>query len=73
MTRPIVEPGTHDEGEAFGRLALVAVAIYMAILLYLMIAAGLWPTLDLVVVGIAVRPCSSGEDGSSCATGFPSC
>jgi membrane-associated phospholipid phosphatase len=54
MTRPIVEPGTHDEGEAFGRLALVAVAIYMAILLYLMIAAGLWPTLDLVVVGIAV-------------------
>lgn len=54
MTRPIAEPGARDEGEAFGRLALVAVAIYMVVLLYLMIVAGLWPTLDLVVVGIAV-------------------
>lgn len=51
MTDPVAQ---RDPGDAFGRLALFAVAGYMAIILYLMIAAGLWPTLDLVIVGIAL-------------------
>ena len=54
MTRPLAEQPARDEGEAFNRLALIALAVYMAVLLYLMIVAGLWPTFDLVIVGIAL-------------------
>lgn len=60
MSRALTDPersataSAPDHGDALGRMALLAVVAYMLFLLYLLIAAGLWPTLDLVIVGIAL-------------------
>lgn len=43
-----------SEGEAMGRLAVIAMTGYMALVLYLMIVAGVWPTLDLVAIAVAL-------------------
>lgn len=47
--------------EAFGRLALAGVGLYMAVVLYATIGLGLWPTLDLVVVGVALLAIALGR------------
>jgi membrane-associated phospholipid phosphatase len=37
-----------------GRLAVIAMAGYMAVVLYLMLVVGVWPTLDLVAIAVAL-------------------
>ncbi|HEX2222273.1 MAG TPA: phosphatase PAP2 family protein [Candidatus Limnocylindria bacterium] len=37
-----------------GRLAVIAMTAYMAVVMYLMIVAGVWPTLDLVAIAVAL-------------------
>lgn len=46
---------------ALGRLAIAAVAVYMAVILFAMIAIGVWPTFDLVVVGVALLALALGR------------
>lgn len=49
-TGPLSPPA--DEGRAWGRLALLAMGVYMAVLLSLIVASGYWPTIDLVAIGM---------------------
>jgi membrane-associated phospholipid phosphatase len=40
------------QGDALNRLALIALAVYLAIVVTLIVVAGYWPTIDLVALGI---------------------
>jgi membrane-associated phospholipid phosphatase len=59
-----VEPRSEAAGSeraAVGRLAVIAVGAYMAVVFYLMIVVGVWPTLDLVAIAIGLLAIALGR------------
>jgi membrane-associated phospholipid phosphatase len=54
-------PTPLPESRVFSRLAATATAIYMVVLLVAMLVAGVWPTIDIVVLGVALAAALSGR------------
>ena len=58
-TRPVGVAGAalhdaEDEGRALGRLAAIAITVYLLVVAYAMILSGTWVTPDLLVIAIGV-------------------